>query len=87
MDNRGYITVTAIVISVIASMVVLWIGIPILTNVESSMPSLPPGSVAENAFVKIQQTGWSAYQLLPIILLILVAAGILGVLVQFGGGA
>jgi len=87
MDNRGYLPVTVIVISVIAAMVVMWIGIQILANVETSMPSLPAGSAAENAFTKIQQTGWQAYQLLPIILLVLVAAGILGVLVQFGGGA
>jgi len=86
MNNRGYIPVTVIVISVVAAMLVMWIGIHILANVETSMPSLPAGSAAENAFTKIQQTGWSAYQLLPIVLLVLVAAGIIGILAAFGKG-
>jgi len=87
MDNRGYLPVTVIVISVIAAMIVMWIGVQILANIETSMPSLPSGSYAENAFAKVQSTGWNAYQLLPIVLLVLVAAGIIGILVQFGGGA
>jgi hypothetical protein len=79
--------VTYVAVAVIATMVVLWIGIPILANVETSMPALTPGSYAENAFNKVQSTGWNAYQLLPIVLLILVAASILGVLGGFGRGA
>lgn len=82
----------ATVVAVIGVMITAWIGVHVLANVEGGMPSLDTDdnentlSYAENAFSSIQKTGWGGYPLIGVVVIILVAALIIGLMIRFGGG-
>lgn len=88
LGNRGQgAGAIATVVAVIGVMITAWIGVHVLANVESGMPTLITDSYAENAFESIQKTGWGGYPLIGVVVIILVAALIIGLMIRFGGGA
>jgi uncharacterized membrane protein len=87
LGQLGQVGPIAVVVAVVAVMITSWIGVQILSNVEQGMPALQPGSYAENAYNSLRRTGWGSYPMLGILVIILVAAAIIGLMVRFGGGA
>jgi NADH:ubiquinone oxidoreductase subunit 6 (subunit J) len=79
----GLIVNTAVAVVIVA--VALIIGIYVIGSIQQALPtSNLPESAAGN-ITKVIGTVYSAYQLMPILIIVLIAAAIIGTIFVFGG--
>ncbi|MDD4455341.1 MAG: hypothetical protein PHI67_08545 [Candidatus Methanomethylophilaceae archaeon] len=75
-----------IVLGFIVTAIVMAMGVIILANIESAVPALNESSSWSGLQQSLATTTQSGYGLLAIVLIIMAAAGILGVLFMFSPG-
>ncbi|MDR2699546.1 MAG: hypothetical protein LBC12_01825 [Nitrososphaerota archaeon] len=80
--TRAEGNLVATVIIVIASIA---IGAIVLASIEGAIPNVT-STIANTTITGVFNTGWSSYQMLPVITIIVVAGAIFGYLRFFGGG-
>lgn len=80
-DSRG---VTAIILGLVIAMVTMIVGLFIFSSITEQLPTLE-NDVAQGQMENMLQTSYDVWGLVPIILIVLVAAAIIGVIVGFGG--
>ena len=88
LKRKGVSSITGTVMGVIVVAVFMVIGIYILSSIQSTMPTVSNDTnpQANQTITNVWQSTYQAYGLLPIVLIVLVAAAIIGVLLR-GFGA
>ena len=82
---RRAIMVGAVIVFILAA-VSLIIGVYVFAKIHANIDTSSLPADAQQAISKTTTTTYQAFQLLPISLIVLSAAVILGILVRFGGG-
>jgi hypothetical protein len=83
-NNKGAV---ALVVVLIATIVVLVLGVYILASFTTALPNLPAG-LGNTTATAVINAGWQSYALAVIIPLIVVASAIIGYIVKgFTGGS
>jgi len=65
--------------------VAMVIGIYVVGSIQSALPTSSLPASASGNITKIFGTVYSAYQLMPIMIIVLIAAAIIGTIFVFGG--
>lgn len=79
-DSRG---VTGIILGLVIAMVTMIVGLFIFAKIQTQIPQLE-NDIAQSAMDNMVATSYDVWGLVPIILIVLVAASIIGVIVGFG---
>jgi hypothetical protein len=75
----------AVITGLVVAAVAILVGILVFYKIAGSVPTTGLSSAATSAISNVQATAGSAFNLAPVILIVLVASAILGVLIAWTG--
>ena len=86
-NKRGVSIIVNTAVAVVIVAVALVIGLYVIGAIQNALPTSNLPAEAQNATTAVFAQVYSAYGLMPILIIVMVAAAIIGVIFVFGGAS